>query len=63
MIGDVVAWGQDDYGQVSGIPSGLKAIQIAAGFQHSLALTADGDVVAWGQDNNYGQVSGIPPLV
>src|SRR5690606_18653165 len=36
--GDVVGWGRDKDGQVSGIPGGLKATQIAAGVYYSLAL-------------------------
>ena len=55
----IEGWGSDSGGQVSDIPDGLKAVQIAAGYDHGLALTPDGDVVAWGRDN-YGQVSGIP---
>ena len=49
----VVAWGRDNHGQ-STVPAGLKAVQIAAGIYHSLALTDDGTVIAWGQ-NDYGQ--------
>jgi len=43
----VVAWGRYTYGQ-STVPTGLKAVQIAGGYDHSLALTDDGTVVAWG---------------
>jgi len=33
----VIAWGQDTHGQ-STVPTGLKAVQIAGGAYHSLAL-------------------------
>ncbi len=56
---NVKGWGLDNYGQASHIPDDLKAVQIAAGCHHSLALTPDGDVVAWGWDKD-GQVSDIP---
>jgi surface antigen len=57
--GNVKAWGSDGYGQVSGVPDGLKPGQIAGGAYHNLAITPDGDVVAWGWDDK-GQVSDIP---
>ena len=44
------------YGQTN-VPSGLSnVVAIAAGGDHSLALTAEGRVVAWG-DNDYGQTN------
>ncbi len=50
----VVAWGDNRSGQCN-VPSGLtNAIDVAGGFNFSLALKADGTVVAWG-DNSYGQ--------
>src|ERR1044071_8940183 len=52
--GTVVAWG--DQGSV---PSGLTGVvSVAAGYNHALALKADGSVVGWGQpfDN-----AAIPP--
>src|SRR5690554_4311312 len=58
-IGSAVVWGRDVAGQVSGMPPGLKAVKIAAGQWHNLALTPDGDVVGWGGDVR-GQVSGVP---
>src|SRR5215207_6225176 len=57
--GTVVAWGQDNGGQVSGRPTDAGYTAIAAGNVHSLALRQDGTVVAWGLDHN-GQVSSRP---
>ena len=45
-----VAWGNNDYNQVS-LPSGLTNVAaLAGGGYHGLALTTDGQVVAWGSD-------------
>jgi hypothetical protein len=45
---EVVAWGDNNYGQTN-VPDGLSnVVAIAAGDYHSLALTYDGRVVAWG---------------
>src|SRR5262245_4826753 len=53
--GSVVAWGEDDYGQIDvPIEAQSGVIAIAAGFRNSVALKSDGSVVAWG-DNTYGQ--------
>src|SRR5678815_5052318 len=54
--GTVVSWGSQMTPQV---PPGTRFRAIAAGYDHSLALTQDGTVVAWG-DNSYGQ-STVPP--
>lgn len=44
----IVSWGADDSGQCD-VPSGLAGvISLAAGGNHSLALTSDGMVHAWG---------------
>ncbi len=44
----VIAWGQDDRGQIA-IPEELDGVKaIDAGDWHSLALEKDGTVVAWG---------------
>lgn len=54
----VVAWGDDASGQCD-VPSGLtNAIDVAGGYNFSLALKADGTVIAWG-DNTYGE-SNVP---
>lgn len=52
----VVAWGDDSAGQCD-VPAGLtNAIDVAGGYNFSLALKADGTVVAWG-DNTYGETN------
>jgi len=52
--GQVLAYGNNAYGQCN-VPSGLtNVIAISAGTYHSLALKIDGSVIAWGT-NNYGQ--------
>ena len=51
---DVVAWGENNFGQCT-VPEGLSnVVQVAAGEAHTVALKADGTVVAWGW-NGYGQ--------
>ena len=67
--GAVMSWGDNTFGQlgngttsanhnaelpvaVTGLP---KAVQVAAGGEHSLALLANGTVMAWG-DNSNGQL-------
>ncbi len=57
--GDVVAWGLDDDGQVSGTPAGTGFTYVAAGWHHNVALRADGSLLSWGEDSQ-GQVSGTP---
>lgn len=57
--GTVSASGDNSLGQTSelaGQPEPVKAIKIAAGINHSLALTTDGKVVGWGL-NYYGQTN------
>jgi alpha-tubulin suppressor-like RCC1 family protein len=50
----VIAWNWDPFGQVD-VPAGLtNGIAVAAGGNHSLALTSESDVQTWG-DNFYGQ--------
>jgi hypothetical protein len=51
---EIVAWGNDTYGQITGVPQGSNFIAVAAGAKHGLALTSDGKVRAWGS-NIYGQ--------
>lgn len=58
--GTVLAWGDGSGGELSsgnrvsqtgpGPVPGVTAVQIAAGDEHALALTADGKVYAWGND-------------
>jgi alpha-tubulin suppressor-like RCC1 family protein len=48
--GRVIAWGDNDEGEIT-VPAGLSGVTaVAAGWYHSLALTAAGQVVAWGSD-------------
>jgi len=54
--GQVVAWGDNTYGQTSVPPDLTNAVAVAAGGSHSLALRDDGMVVAWGA-NWSGQAS------
>ena len=52
--GQVIAWGDNTFGQ-STIPSGIGPVfAVAAGFGHSLALQTNGTVIAWGL-NSQGQ--------
>ncbi len=50
----IIAWGRDDYGQVSDVPDGNEFIAVAAGKRHCLALKSDGSLVGWGY-NNHGE--------
>jgi alpha-tubulin suppressor-like RCC1 family protein/subtilisin-like proprotein convertase family protein len=46
--GNVVAWGENNFGQTN-VPSGLNnVVAVAAGYYHNLALKRDGTVTAWG---------------
>lgn len=69
--GRLFSWGDNDYGQLgndgslsspvpvsvvsSGMLLGKTIVAIAAGEDHSMALSADGQVFAWGA-NSYGQL-------
>jgi len=53
FAGQIVAWGNNTYGQCNA-PSGNDFVAIAAGEYHSLALKSDGSLVAWGL-NKYSQ--------
>jgi MYXO-CTERM domain-containing protein len=55
----IVSWGYDDHNQVSGTPSGTGYTAIAHGWNHSLALAADGSIESWGIDF-WDQVSDTP---
>jgi hypothetical protein len=53
--GEVVAWGENAFGQTD-VPGELRNIvAVSAGGYHSLALTRDGNVIAWGW-NSKGQL-------
>lgn len=49
--GTLFAWGEDSYGQVSGIPGGSNFTEVSAGGYHGIALTAEGTAVAWGRND------------
>ena len=69
--GTLAAWGTNSSGQLgngsrttsivpvavntTGVLAGKRIIAIAAGYNHSMALCADGSIAAWGA-NNYGQL-------
>ena len=44
----MVAWGDNDEGEID-VPAGLDhVVAVAAGWYHSLAVTSAGQVIAWG---------------
>ncbi|NIL42572.1 cell wall anchor protein [Salinispora arenicola] len=66
--GTVLAWGRNIEGQLGNgsttssstpvavsLPTGTRAVAVAAGADHSLALTSAGTILAWG-DNSFGQL-------
>ena len=57
--GAIVAWGANTVGQTNAPPDLTNVIAVAAGYDHNLALQADGQVVAWG-GNDSGQTN-VPP--
>jgi alpha-tubulin suppressor-like RCC1 family protein len=58
--GSLVAWGNDDVGQVTNTPTGTGFVAISAGdTYHNVALRSDGSLVSWGNDVS-GQVSNTP---
>ena len=59
VVGTVVAWGRNDYGQTT-IPPGLSGVTtIAAGSTHTVVLKTNGTVLAWGR-NDIGATT-VPP--
>jgi hypothetical protein len=59
VVGTVVAWGSDAFGQTD-VPADLtNAVAISAGIEHSLALRTDGTVAVWGA-GEYNQTN-VPP--
>ena len=55
---ELVAWGFDSFGQVSGTPAGTFSSVAGGGF-HSVAIRTDGTLVSWGH-NGVGQVTNTP---
>ena len=49
---NVIAWGDNTFGQTNVPPSATNVISISVGGFHTLALRSDGSVVAWGQSSN-----------
>ncbi len=71
--GQVLAWGNNKYGELGDdstdpsdvpvrveLPRNFKAVAVAAGCFHSLALGADGEIFAWG-NNQEGQLGDGQP--
>lgn len=50
----VIAWGDNSYGQTNVPPNLTNVLALAGGFSHSFALMSDGTVVGWG-DDTFGQ--------
>src|ERR1035437_6696912 len=48
--GQIVAWGDNSSGQVSGAPAGPGFTAIAAGAFAGYALRANGSIAAWGSN-------------
>jgi alpha-tubulin suppressor-like RCC1 family protein len=74
--GEVLAWGNNKYGELGDdstaesdvpvrvdLPRTFKAVAVAAGCYHSLALGADGEVFAWGSNQDGQLGDGQPNLV
>jgi hypothetical protein len=51
-IGEVVAWGTNDSGQLAVPPNLTNVVAISAGPAHAVALKSDGNVIAWGKNQN-----------
>jgi alpha-tubulin suppressor-like RCC1 family protein len=58
--GDIIAWGRNNYAQVSPVPSG-KFTKIDAGAEHAVGIKFDGTAVSWGRNANTGEL--IDPTV
>ena len=57
--GEVVCWGDDEYGQ-SSPPEGERFVTISAGRGHTCGLRGNGEAVCWGNDT-YGDGESSPP--
>jgi len=53
---EVLGWGYNQYGQAYGSPGmdNVEYVAVAAGGNHTLAVTTNGTLIGWGQ-NDYGQ--------
>lgn len=56
--GEIRAWGSDNDGLKTGIPTDTDFIAVTAGDRHAFALKSDGTVVGWGDDS--GNLLNIP---
>lgn len=50
-VGRVVAWGLDNYGQVSQPPTGHDFIEISVGGVHRVTMRSDGSLAVWSSQN------------
>lgn len=51
ILGEAVAWGGTNYGQLGSDRSETNLIGVAAGAYHTLGLREDGTVIGWGDDS------------
>mgnify|MGYP002012389397 CR=1 FL=1 len=47
----MTCWGNDDFGEISEVPTSGIYTQITSGFYHVCALSEDGIATCWGDDN------------
>jgi hypothetical protein len=59
LAGTIVAWGDNSYGVVSGVPSYTDFVQVAGNSLAAAGLRSSGSIVVWG-NNGYGQISNAP---
>src|SRR5690349_1277141 len=48
----VIAWGNNNFGQTNVPPAATNVIAVAGGARHSVALRLDGSVICWGATTN-----------
>ena len=54
--GTVVQWGNNNYGQLNGFPSGVSGVTtVRASLYNTAAVKNEGSVVVWGSNNESGQ--------
>ncbi len=58
-LGRVARWTGPFYGDTAYAPSGRQAVELSAGFMHSMLRNKDGSIESWGADG-YGEVSETP---
>ena len=58
--GEIVAWGNNSYGQCDVPAPNADFVAVSGGYLHSLGLKADGSIVAWGATGS-GQCDVPPP--